>query len=410
MYSKAAIEFAQAQEQEAEKLSHRIHDEKNDRGEGRCEYSRDYARVLYSSSFRRLQGKMQLLGVNHTKFSRNRLTHSLEVAQIARTISHDLGLSKPVVAETCALLHDIGNPPYGHHGEVILHAKTENIGGFEGNAQALRILRLLEKKGINYSGLNLTVRTLWGITKYPYKKSENPKKFIYDADYDFLMEQLDSKGVIGKKSIDAQIMDLSDEIAYAAHDLEDALSMSLISIGELVHEFKISPDFNCVHVNIKEIVKECQKEASESYLLLTSEEYSTVFKKELTSKIVNLLCRDIDIVQENGENVLGYKSLEKVALGLKKLVFKTILRKTSVQQYEKRGEKVLNGLLKVYSDESFNKDLLLLPPELRVLKGTEIRERLIVDYISGMMDAFAAQEYIKYFGESDYSRLYSIPT
>jgi dGTPase len=400
MYNAETREFARAAEQPILKLEYRIVDDTHDRGEGRDETMRDYARVLYSSSFRRLQGKMQLLDVDSSRFNRNRLTHSLEVAQIARSIAADLGLSKTVVAETCALAHDIGNPPFGHYGEKVLDGLSQSIGGYEGNAQALRILRTLEKKHHAYNGLNLTVRTLFGITKYFHLREHSPKKFLYEDDYAFLAAQLGEAGVDTRKSIDAQIMDLADEIAYAAHDLEDALSYPIISLGEMLHEFKISPEFSCVYDAFAELAHRADSEALKSHLNHTSEEYAIVLRKELTSMIVNTLCRDIAVV--DGE--LGYRSMGKLAAGLKKLLWQAVLRKKDVQLYEKRGEKIIRGLFMVLTDRSYNRNNLLLPAELRNIPAPQ--ERIVIDYIAGMMDSFAAQEYERYFGKNSLDTIY----
>lgn len=416
MYDKKTIAFSKEQEKIIKKLEFRAVDDDHNRGEGRNFCSIDYARVLYSSSFRRLQGKMQLLGINASHFYRNRLTHSLEVAQIARSIATNLKLKSPIVTETCSLCHDIGNPPFGHHGEVILNELSSKVGGYEGNAQTFRILRLLEKKHHAYEGLNLTYRTLFGVTKYFFKRSEyfdkngkikdkNKKiKFLYDDDYDFLKTALEDKKILIKKSIDAQVMDLADEIAYAAHDLEDAMSFSILSIGEMVHEFKISKDYNESYSIFTNIVQKVQEEALKSKRLKTSEEYFAVLKKELTSTIVNELCNDIHVVPcETGE-MLGYKTKSNLAIGLKKLLFSAILRKPNIQHYEKKGEKVIRGLFEVYSDNSYNKDRILLPPELRNLNYHDTR--LVVDYISGMMDSFAIQEYERYFGKDSSDAIY----
>lgn len=399
-------EIIDEKEEEANKLCYKFYEESNERyGDGRTYFMRDYARVLYSSSFRRLQGKMQLLGVNETRFNRNRLTHSLEVCQIARGLAIKLGLKTTEVVETCSLIHDIGNPPFGHSGEMVLNELSGAVGGYEGNAQAFRIMHRLEKKNPLFGGLNLTIRTLWGATKYFYTKEENEKKFLYNDDYKFLYDQLDRHGLVNKKSIDMQIMDLADEVAYAAHDLEDALSSGLLVAGELVHEFKISDDFSCAYNDFKEIVKEVQKYSQSARLLETSEEYSMVFRKELTSKIVNKLMDDIDLVWKNGDYEVDYRKLKPLAYGLKKLVFKSILRKNHIQEYEIRGEKVIRGLFDVYNDSRINRDLRLLPPEIRARVKEEPKERLVCDYISGMMDSFAAHEYIKYYGESEYHKL-----
>lgn len=400
MYDSEVIEYAKEQENIISKLEYRVYDHDDGRSEHRQDLMRDYARVLYSSSFRRLQGKMQLLGVDGNKFNRNRLTHSLEVAQIARSIAYDLKLKHTVVTETASLAHDIGNPPFGHYGEVVLNKLSEDCGGYEGNAQAFRILRTLEKKHYAYPGLNLNVRTLMAITKYFSNRQQNSKKFLYDADFDFLKEALESKDITVTKSIDAEIMDLADEIAYAAHDLEDALSFNMISLGEIVYEFSMSDKFRDAYPTIAKIAKDAQNVAMKATLCKTSEEYAIILKKELTSKIVNTLCADIGLV----DGCLGYKRHAKLAEGLKKLLFKAILRKKDIQLYERRGEQIIRGLFEVYSDEEYNKDNILLPPELRSIKDSKIR--LVTDYISGMMDSYAAQEYEKYFGKGSTDKFY----
>jgi len=400
VYDLETKQYAVDQEDIISKLEYRVTVTEDQRSGSRDDVMRDYARVLYSSSFRRLQGKMQLLGIDANRFNRNRLTHSLEVAQIARSIAFELGLNKTVVTETASLAHDIGNPPFGHYGEVVLNELSESCGGYEGNAQAFRILRTLEKKHYSYSGLNLTLRTMMGVTKYFTSKDLNPKKFLYDNDYFFLKEQLDISGVNVTKSIDAEIMDLADEIAYAAHDLEDALSFGMITLGEIIYEFKISDKYSPALDSFSEIVKRVQSDAMKSYILSTSEEYSMIIKKEITSIIVNTLCMDIGMV----DGVLGYKTHFLLAEGLKKLLFKAILRKKDVQLYEKLGGKVISGLFEVYSDDKFNKGNILLPPEIRSME--ESKERLVTDYISGMMDNFAIKEYEKYFGVGAADKIY----
>ena len=305
MYDENTKNFAKELESEAEKLNYRIVDSHDDRGQSRNDYMRDYASILYSSSFRRLQGEMQLLGIDSTHFHRNRLTHSLEVAQIARTISEQLEIT-PVVSESCALAHDIGNPPFGHYGEIILNELSSQVGGYEGNAQTFRILHRLEKKSYEFSGLNLTMRTLFGVTKYNQKRKEGIKKFLYDDDYEFLQDHLSVKQIAYKKSIDAQVMDLSDEIAYAAHDLEDAISFNIVTIGEIVHEFYMSEKYSSAYEKFSEIVKNVQTTALRANRLKTSEEYAVVLRKELTSTIVNILCRDIGVITAIPDVMITY--------------------------------------------------------------------------------------------------------
>ncbi len=405
MYTPETQQFAQHQEQLITKLEYRITNHNDGRSSDREECMRDYARVLYSASFRRLQGKMQLLGVDANRFNRNRLTHSLEVAQIARSIAASLGLKQSVVAETCALAHDIGNPPFGHSGEKVLHELSLEIGGYEGNAQAFRTLRTLECKHHAYAGLNLTVRTMFGITKYFYLAQDNPKKFLYQEDYDFLRNELDQHGITIRKSIDAQIMDLADEIAYAAHDLEDALSFGIVTLGEIEYEFKIAAQYPRGFEIFQGITQEVQLEAMKAHRLQSSEEYSLVMRKELTSKIVNQLCRDIGVVTlADGSQELGYTSKGELAHGLKILLFKAVMRKRDVKFYEIRGEKIIRGLFEVLSDEKFNHNNSLLPAALRHLHYP--KQRLVIDYIAGMMDGFAAQEYERFFGSASLTALY----
>jgi dGTPase len=417
-YDSETIEFAQAEESKIKVFNlreHRLEDDR--RGDDRDDYRRDYARVLYSSSFRRLQGKMQLLGIDHTHFYRNRLTHSLEVAQIAGSIARDLELKNPIVTETCSLVHDLGNPPFGHAGEKILnklaHSEGE-IGGYEGNAQAFRILRHLEKKHPKYPGLNLTIRTLFGITKYFQKKDENPKqpnKFLYDEDYEFLQHKMQDRNVILKKSIDAQIMDLADEIAYAAHDLEDALKSGLLTVQELMYEFQISDKYKESEDRFNIIANDARKLALTANRLETSEEYSFIMRKEITSSIVHSLMKDIGVTEaDDSSRELGFQTLRNLSLGLKKLVFEAISRKKDVFLYEKQGERVIKGLFEVYMNDNFNKDLSLLPPELKAIyrnnKSEDLKKRLVIDYIAGMMDSFALKEYSSYFGASSLDKIY----
>lgn len=408
MFSKETSDFAKQLEQEAEKFQYRLDKTIDDSNRERNAYERDYARILYSSSFRRLQGKMQLLGVDHTAFHRNRLTHSLEVAQIARTIASGMGLKSPVVAEACSLAHDIGNPPFGHSGEVVLNNLSDNFGGYEGNAQVIRIFRTIERKYPNAKGINLSVRTLLGLTKYFHLRKDDPRKFLYEDDYATLNGEWIAQSATTRRTIDVQIMDLSDEIAYAAHDLEDSLAMGYMSLGEILYEFQISSEYSSAHEVLRDIVMEVQKYTGDSSAVRSSEEYSSILRRELTSRIVDRLVKDIKVVSKgtNFHEELGFGNYKLLSNGLKKLVFRSLLRKRNVQLYEKMGDKVIMGLYEVYCDKKFNKDALLLPVEYRNTSSECELKRSIIDYISGMMDAFAIKEYKKYYGPNSLDSLY----
>ncbi|MGN6722035.1 MAG: deoxyguanosinetriphosphate triphosphohydrolase [Marmoricola sp.] len=204
----------------------------------RTAFERDRARVVHSASLRRLAAKTQVLGPQSDDFIRNRLTHSLEVAQVARDLAHPLG-AHPDLTETAALAHDLGHPPFGHNGEAALAELAADIGGFEGNAQTLRILTRLEAKSHNGSrsvGLNLTRATLDACTKYPWGLGEggsDPVKFgVYDDDRE-VFDWMRRGAAAGRRCVEAQIMDIADDVAYSVHDLEDGIVAGEIDVRRL---------------------------------------------------------------------------------------------------------------------------------------------------------------------------------
>ena len=357
----------------------------------------DYSRVLYPSSCRRLQGKMQLFVPKSQVFYRNRLTHSLEVAQMAKTIAKKVGLIDLVTVQTFSLAHDIGNPPFGHAGEIFLsNCDIENP--YEGNSQTFRTLRLLEERHHDFNGLNLTLRTMLGVVKYYVKEGPDIKKFLYNRDYERVSEWLDTYD-LKLKTIDCEIMDISDEIAYVIHDLEDALKLKYFTIDELIYEFKISDKFKSVTAEFEAIVKNAKDFASKSNTYNSSEEYSMLFRKELSSLLAKAFVTDIDVI----DNELGYKKLGKLVKGLKSLTFQAIKRQSDIIEYEQLGKHVLTKLFELYSDKEFNKNLVLLPANYRIEDNWT---RMVLDYIGGMMDIFAIQQYEKYFGKLDGKGLY----
>jgi dGTPase len=216
----------------------RFLDEPAKRG-GRTEFARDRARIIHSFALRRLAAKTQVAVPWATDFPRTRLSHSLECAQVGRELGAALG-ADPDLMEGACLAHDIGHPPFGHNGEEALNQIADSCGGFEGNAQSLRLLIRLEAKTVlpdgKSIGLNLTRASLDAATKYPWSRVKDAKKFgVYEDDleiFNWYRTGIES----GKTSMEAQIMDWSDDVAYSVHDLEDSLVSGQIKLDQLSND------------------------------------------------------------------------------------------------------------------------------------------------------------------------------
>jgi dGTPase len=237
----------------------RFLDEPAKRG-GRTEFARDRARIIHSFALRRLAAKTQVAVPWATDFPRTRLSHSLECAQVGRELGAALG-ADPDLMEGACLAHDIGHPPFGHNGEEALNQIASSCGGFEGNAQSIRLLIRLEAKTVlpdgKSIGLNLTRASLDAATKYPWSRAVNARKFgVYEDDlkiFNWYRSGVES----GKTSMEAQIMDWSDDVAYSVHDLEDSLVSGQIKLDQLSSDlpklFKVAQEMYLADISESEM-------------------------------------------------------------------------------------------------------------------------------------------------------------
>lgn len=413
-----------------------------DSGFERDQYGRDRARIIHSAFFRRLQGKTQVLGLGESDFYRTRLTHSLEVAQIAGGISEFLRsqykdnetiiglIPDQNLIESIGLVHDIGHPPFGHGGEVALNYAMRNNAGFEGNAQTLRICTKLGEYS-DGNGLNLTRRTLLGIIKYPcfysdvvnakiYNDSKGlnldsykPPKCIFDCDkehVDWILQPFTndrktfmspSNPIEGKhkkplyKSFDASIMEIADDIAYGVHDLEDAIALGLVSerkwLTEVVARLKDSLRKAPMSDKIDEYTK-----------LLFSGENKT--RKKAISQLVNYFVTNVEVNKQDilSHNLLDYQAEFPKIVGeeldiLKEFVVNNVIKTPEVQTLEYKGQQMV---LKLFDTIANNPSRLLPKKYFEKYNNEGCNLRVICDYLAGTTDDYATRLYHKIFTPS----------
>lgn len=287
----------------------------------RTDFARDRARIMYSSALRRLGAKTQVLGPSTDDFVRTRLTHSIEVSQVGRALAQELGCDPDIVDAACQA-HDLGHPPFGHNGEKALDETFADIGGFEGNAQTFRIVTRLEPKVVDKNGqpmgLNLTRAGLDAICKYPWAKGGGPnpvksqKKYnAYEDDLE-VFQWMRAYAPADQRCLEAQIMDISDDIAYSVHDVEDAVATRAMPMEQLDEEQELAKILDATlrwyggSVNEEQLVQAWGRLRKMSYWL---SEYDGSYAqmsalKDMTSQLIGRFCQAVaDATKETAGQV-----------------------------------------------------------------------------------------------------------
>ena len=360
--------------------------------ETRSVYQRDRDRIVHSSAFRRLKYKTQVFVFHEGDHYRTRLTHSLEVAQIARSLARTLGVNEDI-AEALALAHDLGHPPFGHAGEEALQSVMEPYGGFDHNGQAIRIVTQLEARYANFDGLNLTWETLEGLAKHngPLVSSSKDKGNLpwALAEYDKLQD-LDWHSQPG---VEAQISALADDIAYNTHDVDDGLRAGLFTVEDLIEQPLVGPIILAVYQKFPNL--EEGRLIHETTRRMIDHMVSDLLQ-ETRKRLIKFQPKSVDNVRGLSGPVVALSEdmMEKNA-GLKKFLFQRMYRHSRVNRMTNKAAKIIKDLFILFKEEND-----LLPEEWRskVERMDETcRARMIADYISGMTDRFALQEHKRQF-------------
>lgn len=416
----------------------------------RSDFYKDYARLVHSPSFRKLQDKTQLFPTFESDFFRSRLTHSLEVAQIAKSIARHLNKSEESfekdnidedLVSFAALAHDLGHPPFGHCGEAIMNERMKEYGGFEANAQTLRILAKLERKykpeqGDKEScGLNLTYRSLASILKYDKEinrdtlKEKTVLKGYYETEKELVRKiKIAILGETSQKKlkvIECQIMDLADDIAYSTYDLEDAIKVGFISALDFIFvsdetadsiakkirkdcdiciekedvDEQLSKFFDFMRDNFKEDSRREEKEIiKEAYSFSKDLSQKDEDRTALTSRLVGKFVEAVK-VEPNQDNLALSKvyfdsEIKKEIEILKRFVYETVVKSSRVQLAEYRAERIIG---KIFDALPPTDECQLLPDDFKCIyreeKDETKRMRIICDFIAGMTDRYAIEFY-----------------
>ncbi len=392
-------------------------------GDERSEFERDRSRIVHSASFRRLQGKTQVFAVGEGAFYRTRLTHSLEMAQVGKGLALRLG-ADPDLVETVCFVHDIGHPPFGHAGEAEINRLMSSYGGFEANAQNLRILTRLEQKSTKYQGLNLTRASIDGQMKYKNAYLPGARKFYYPDDQDTVLWASDGAFPNSdSQSFECQIMDWADDIAYAVHDLEDSIHAGLVTADTLSNGQIILDVLDMAFRKLSGIIpsltadqiQNCWVDLSDDlrprldgFLLpLSSYQERKQYRKMLTSELIGRYIRSAVRLERPGAHgkvkserylyevrVLPQSRIEVTLLNC--LIFRAVMQSPQVMTLEAKACQLIQDLFgRHMKDDTY----YLLPDDWRELTSPQhIPEaRIVADYLSGMTDDYAGKLHSRLF-------------
>ena len=349
----------------------RAHDEQDH--DMRPVFVRDRDRIIHSTAFRRLEYKTQVFVNNEGDYYRTRLTHTIEAAQVTRTVATALGLNREL-AEAIALAHDLGHTPFGHAGEEVLSELMVEHDGFDHNSQSLRIVEVLEARYPSFPGLNLTYEVREGIVKHSTGEGRPRFKDFRPDDAPLL---------------EAQIVDYSDEIAYNCHDIDDGLQSGLISPDDLAG----------LELWERAVEEAAGRGADDSIGRYQSVRWLLDFLvRDLVDEIVNRLeatnVSDVSGVREATSSLVGFSApVERSVIELKARLMERLYNHHRVRRMTAKAKRVMTGLFEAYMD-----DPMQMPPHITELES-EARPmaRLIADYIAGMTDRFALDEFAKLY-------------
>ena len=345
----------------------------------RTPFERDRDRIIHSSSFRKLKHKTQVFIESDSDYYRTRLTHSLEVAQIARSLCRAMKLNEDL-GEVVSLAHDLGHPPFGHNGEHALNESMESYGGFKHNDQTLRVITHIERRHPNFNGLNLTWESLEGIAKHnglmindvPYHTSN------YNKIYNLHLKH--------NPHLESQIASISDDVAYNNHDVEDALRAGLISLDslkEISYFYEIIRNVNILYKDIDESLT--------TYQVLRTSISKMVNDIIINSNknIINNNIKDINDVFNSKTFLISMsEKMKNDSVLIKNFLYDNVYNHLKLKQKRNEVENIITKLFDYYL-KNFDK----LPKDWSLQKKEESENRIICDYISGMTDRYASKLY-----------------